>query len=98
MLQDVEDARVVDGRRLEGDGKGLIAVIYGKPHCARPARVVAHDIGGACKLNKRLHGSHGEAGMPRSDRERRVGGGKVPLKIPHGCSSRWYVRPLIVGF
>ena len=43
VLEDVEDARVVGGRRLERDGEGAVGVGAGEPHGPGACLHVAHD-------------------------------------------------------
>ena len=53
VLQDVEHARAVGGRRLERYGEGLLVVVDGDPHGPGAGCVVTHDVGGAGKLRQR---------------------------------------------
>ena len=83
VLEDVEHARVVGGRRLERDGERLVAVRAGEPHDARARGVVAHHIGAAGDLWQGLGALDGEARVGGARRERGAGGGEV---LAHGAT------------
>ena len=61
VLQDVEHAGVVGGRRLEGDGERLVRVVVGKVEQLRAAFGVVEHVGGAVYLRQLFARAHGEA-------------------------------------
>ena len=97
VLEDVEDARVVGGRRLEGDGEGLVVVGAGKPHEAGARGRVAHHVGAAAHLRQGLGDLDDEAVVGATRRQVWLWGGKV---MTHGDTFReaasWHA-PLRAG-
>ena len=83
VLQDMEDARVVGGRCLEGDGKGFVDVGGREPERAGARGVVAHHVARARELGEGLDGGHGESRMMRADGECGVGDGEVFRLLLH---------------
>ncbi len=61
MLEDVEDARVVGGRRLERDGERLVRIVVLQVEQLRPALAVVEHEGGAVDLRQLFARAHGEA-------------------------------------
>ena len=61
MLQDVEDARVVGGRGLEGDREGLVGVVVFQIEQPRPARLMAEHEGFAVDFGEGLAREHVES-------------------------------------
>ncbi len=79
VLEDVEDARVVGGRGLEGDGEGLVHVGVREPQKARAGGLMAHHVGLPADLRHFLDMGNGESGVLGSLGERGVGRREVLL-------------------
>jgi hypothetical protein len=61
MLQDMEDARVIGGRSLEGDREGLVGIVVFQIEQPRPARRMTEHIGFAVDFGKGLAREHVES-------------------------------------
>ena len=61
VLQDVEHARVVGGRRLERDGERLVVVVVSQVQQLRAALVVVEHVRRAVDLGKFFARAHGES-------------------------------------
>ena len=79
VLEDVEDAGVVCGRRLEGDGERLVFVGAGEPQCAGARGVVAEHVRASGDFRQGLRGDDGESRMGRSH-------GQFGLQRGIGCA------------
>ena len=80
----MEDARVVDGRRLEADGERLVLVVAGKVE-QLGAACMAHDEGLCAGLRDVLRAQDGEVGKRVAGLKRRRGVGRM---VVHGRSQR----------
>ena len=61
VLKDVEDARAVGRRGLEGDGERLVGVVVCEPHEGCPRGLMAHEDCPSVYLGQVLHIRHHEA-------------------------------------